>query len=120
MKQHRGAAKERQYAHMAELAMAVDLPTPTVSPPASPPALTPLPVVTTIKGNGMIIPAPTFYPKTSLAAICYGTALIFHFFLLFGLVDIIIRFKGEHMVNTCCSTTHGFLMFDCAPHGYHM
>jgi len=38
---------------------------------------------------------------------CYGTALIFHFFSLFGLVDIIIRFKGEHMVNTCCSTTHG-------------
>jgi len=45
---------------------------------------------------------------------CYGTALIFHFFSLFGLVDIIIKFKGEHMVNTCCSTTHGFLMFDCA------
>ena len=37
-----------------------------------------------------------------------------HFFSLFSLVDIIIRFKGEHMVNTCCSTTHGFLMFDCA------
>jgi len=47
-------------------------------------------------------------------ALCYRTALIFHFFSLFGLVDIIIRFKGGHMVNTCCSTTHGFLMFDCA------
>ena len=34
------------------------------------------------------------------ASDCYGTALIFHFFSLFGLVDIIIRFKGEHMVNT--------------------
>jgi len=45
---------------------------------------------------------------------CYGTALIFHFFSLFGLVDIIIRFKGENMVNTCCSTAHGFLMFNCA------
>ena len=56
--------------------------------------------------------------KKSLQALsdacCYGTALIFHFFSLFGLVDIIIRFKGEHMVNTCCSTAHGFLMFNCA------
>jgi len=46
--------------------------------------------------------------------ICYGIALIFHFFSLFGLVDIIIRFKSEYMVNTCCSTAHGFLMFNCA------
>ena len=33
---------------------------------------------------------------------CYGTApyLIFYILLLFGLVDIIIRFKGGHMLDT--------------------
>jgi len=33
---------------------------------------------------------------------CYRTApyLIFYILLLFGLVDIIIRFKGGHMLNT--------------------
>ena len=64
MKQHQEAAKECQHAHMA-----VDPPASTASPPASPPALTPLPVVTTIKGNGRIISAPTFYPKTLPATI---------------------------------------------------
>jgi len=69
VKQCREAAKECQHAHMAELAMAVDPPTPIASPPASPPAPTPLPVIMTIKGNGRIIPAPAFYPKTLPATI---------------------------------------------------
>jgi len=45
------------------------MPAPTASPPASPPAPIPLPVITTIKDNCRIIPAPTFYPKTLPAAI---------------------------------------------------
>jgi len=69
VKQHQEAAKECQHAHMAELAMAVDPPTPTASPLASPPALTPLSVITTINGNGRIISTPTFIPKTLPATI---------------------------------------------------
>jgi len=69
VKQHQEAAKECQHAHMAELAMAVNPPTPTASPLALPLAPTPLPVITTINGNGRIIPAPTFIPKTLPAAI---------------------------------------------------
>ena len=49
--------------------MAVDLPAPIASPKAPLPAPTPLPVVTTINGNGRIIPAPTFVPKGIPAAI---------------------------------------------------
>jgi len=69
VKQHQEAAKERQHAHIAELAMAIDLPTPTASPPASSPALTHLPVITTINGNSRIIPTPAFISKTLLATI---------------------------------------------------
>ena len=54
---------------MAEMAMAVDPPASTASLKASPPALTPLLVITTINRNSRIIPAPTFVPKGLLAAI---------------------------------------------------
>ena len=40
----------------------------------------------------------------TIANACYGMALnpylIFHILSLFGLVDIIIRFKGGHMLDT--------------------
>jgi len=54
---------------MAEMAMAVDPPAPIASKSALPPAPKPLPVVTTINGNGIIIPTPAFIPKRLPAAI---------------------------------------------------
>ena len=51
------------------MAMAVDPPTPIASTLAPPPAPTPLLVVTTINGNGRIIPTPAFVPKGLPAAI---------------------------------------------------
>jgi len=51
------------------MAMAVDPPAPIASTSALPPAPTPLPVVTTINGNGRIISTPTFVPKGLPAAI---------------------------------------------------
>jgi len=55
---------------MAESAMVVDPPAPTALSSASLPApQAPLPVITTINGNGRIIPASAFIPKAILAAI---------------------------------------------------
>jgi len=49
--------------------MVVDPPAPIASISALPPALTPLPVITTINRNGRVIPAPVFVPKGLPAAI---------------------------------------------------
>jgi len=70
VKEQREAAKQRDHAHMAESAIVVDPPTPIASssaPLPAPPAL--LLVITTINGNGRIIPAPVFIPKAIPAAI---------------------------------------------------
>jgi len=54
---------------MAEMATVVDPPASIASLKAPLPALSLLPVVTTINGNSRIIPAPTFILKALLAAI---------------------------------------------------
>ena len=72
MKEWHDHAKQRDHAHMAEQAMAVDPPAPvasTLALPAPRPVTTPLPIITTINGNGRVITAPAFIPKALPAAI---------------------------------------------------